>query len=1527
MKKKALKKDFRTEIKKSRNRFFSIFFIVAMGVAFFSGIHASAPDMRATGDYYFDQGNLMDLRVISTLGITEEDLTAIRALEGVGQVYGSYMEDVYCQEEESQEVLHFEALQDGVNGLTVKEGRLPEKTGECFLDADYATAFGYETGDILEVQVESEEDTMLVRQSFTVCGYGYSPCYVSFMRGSTTLGTGSLSGFVYILPEEFDSEVYSVAYLHVEGAKDAIEFTEEYDALVDAVYDRLDGISDLRCQIRYDEVMENAKSEIADAKQKVAEGKQELADAKAELEEGKEEAESELAKAESELTQGESELEEGRQEAADAKDELSDAQAQIAEGEQEIAENAQTLADARTQLGKGEKELGEAEKEYKEGLAEFERSEPEARKKLANAQAEIDTGKKQIEEGWKEYNKNLAALKSGEEQLLAAEEKLTAGQAAYDAEYPETKAKLDAAWQEYEAGMTELAEGQAAYDAGAAEAAEGQAAYEAAAAETAQARAVCEKGRTELAEGQAAYEAGAAELAAGQAAYEAALTQQQKAKAACEAGRAQLDASWDTYREKKAAADAAQEALEAARGQADQLETEYNEAKGRLETLQAEEASRQAQVTRLEEEIRALEESADLSLEQTQLLETRRAELADARSGLTACQGEIQAQEQLYQEAQEAWTNAAAEVDTKQQTAAAVLAEAETMRQSLEKTEAELTGQQAALDAAATELSQTKQELEKTGTELNHAKQELDEKQELLAATEQELTAAETVLAEQKKELEAAQKTLAASAQEIAAAQAELAAARKQIEEGYGQLEATAEELNKGRAQLVSQKQELASGQEELEKARIQLEASEQELEEGQEKVDTGYAELDAARTKLESARSELNLGWAQLNASRKQVTAGERQLEEGRSQLASARTELEDGLRQIREAEEEIARNEDKIRDGWKDYEEGKKEAEEEIADGEQKIADAQKELLEAEQKIADAQETINDIKFTKWYIDDRSVLPEHTGFGENADRLTNIAQVFPALFFLVAALISLTTMTRMVEEERIQIGTLKAIGYSKRDIASKYLKYAFLATLGGSIFGVLFGEKLFPWVIITAYGTMYTYLPRILLPYNWSYGLAASAAALLCTMGATVSACYRALQTVPAQLMRPPAPKAGKRVLLEYVPFVWHRLNFTWKSTVRNLLRYKKRFLMTIIGIGGCMGLLLVGYGLKDSIMDIAVLQYSELQKYDAMVILDTDLAQRKQQAVLQTVEQDERVVRYKRFYMQNEKVVRPDDEPGKEWSVYLYVPENMEEISEFLCFRDRRSGEEYTLTDKGAILTEKLAKEFDIQAGDAIILAREDGEDVTIPVAAVCENYLSHYLYLTPALYEEIYGEAPEYNSIFFTSEESQAVVEDVGKTLLENDAVLNITYTRTLKGQIDDMLVALNSVMVVIIAAAGALAFVVLYNLNNININERRRELATLKVLGFYDGEVSAYVYRENILLTVIGAGLGCIIGKILHQFIIVTVEVDACMFGRVIKPTSFLIATLFTFGFSFLVNVVMHYKLKKIDMVESLKSIE
>ena len=683
---------------------------------------------------------------------------------------------------------------------------------------------------------------------------------------------------------------------------------------------------------------------------------------------------------------------------------------------------------------------------------------------------------------------------------------------------------------------------------------------------------------------------------------------------------------------------------------------------------------------------------------------------------------------------------------------------------------------------------------------------------------------------------------------------------------------------------------------------------------------------LAAQEEELLSAGRQITDGKSQIAAARSQLDSTKSQITDGKAQILSAWALLNEKEDTLNASKAQLASGEQELADGRSKYEQAAKEAEEQITDGQAKITDGEKQLTDARQKIADAKAEIKKIENPKWYVQTREdALTEYQGYGDNADRMRSIGKVFPVLFFLVAALISLTTMTRMVEEQRVQIGTMKALGYGKAAIAGKYIGYALIATLGGSIFGVLAGEKILPFIIIYAYMILYKHLPAILVPYHMSYALQASGIAVACTLIATIASCYKELAAEPAELMRPAAPKQGKRILLERIGIIWKHLNFTWKSTVRNLIRYKKRFFMTIFGIGGCMALMVVGFGLKDCIYEIVSLQYEKVQFYDAATYMSDDISEENRQQLHDYLDQNADIKETIEARMQKTDVKSAS---GKK-TLYLMVPSDNEKIEDFLSFHSRTNKDEvYSLKKDEVILTEKMASLLNVKVGDELTIEDEDKGDQTVTVGAICENYMSHYLYLSPEKYEELYGVPAEYNTIIYSVKDGKDdQIEKIGTKLLSMDGVLNVSYTSSIEGRLDDMLRSLNLVIVVLIVSAGMLAFVVLYNLNNINITERQRELATLKVLGFYDGEVASYVYRENILLTIIGSVVGMVLGNLLHRYIILTVEVEEAMFGRQIHWQSYLYSFLFTVAFSLFVNWVMFYKLKKIDMVESLKSVE
>ena len=1103
MKMKPTSKDFYMEIRKSPGRFLSILFIVALGVAFFSGIRASEPDMRLTGDAYFDESNLMDIKALSTYGVTQDDVDAILKIDGVEHAEGAYSADFMQIVDKKQKVLHVISLQDEMNQVKLSDGRMPQKAGECLADQDA----GYKVGDTIKLRSGTSDEVTdtLTTDTLKVVGLCSSPMYISYGRGSATIGTGTISAFVMVPEETFDMDVYTEVYVQVKGAKNEVAFTDGYDKKVEKVLDQIEDITDERAEIRKQELVNEAQEKIDEARE--------------ELEQGRADAASELADAAAKI--------------ADAEEQLTSGKAQITSGKKQIAS-------AKNTLSKKESELEQAQNQYNAGLA-------------------------QVQEGEAQYE---------------------AGLAQYEAAKPEAEAKIQSGREEIEKKKQELAEAP-------------------------------------------------------------------------------------------------------------------------------------AQLEQLKQMVAGLEQK---------------------------------------------------------QTAGIITEEEE--------------------------------------------------------ATLKEL---------KENQIPQLEYFIANGEQLIASGEAELDAAQKQLDDTAATLAQTKSELDAAKASLNGVPQQLASG------------------------------------------KSQIQSGWAEI---RKQ----EKKLEEGAA---------------------EIAENEAKVAEAKIEYANGEEEAAQKIAEG--------------EQKIADAEAKIQDIEKPTWYVYDRDTLTEYSGYGENAERLGAIGRVFPVLFFLVAALISLTSMTRMVEEQRTAIGTMKALGYSKMSIAKKYLGYALIATAGGSVLGVLIGEKILPYIIVYAYGILYQHITHILVPYQWIYAWMAAAAAIVCTMAATFFACYKELVAQPAVLMRPPAPKNGQRVFLERIKFIWKHLSFTWKSCIRNLTRYKKRFFMTVFGIGGCMGLMLVGYGIKDSCYEIAELQFRDIQMYDGSVYLKEDISDETRQNLLDYMKDDSDISHYMQTSMKNVTLVNGKNKRD----TYQVVFSEPKDVKDYFDFHDRKSKEEYTLDDEGVIISEKTGKLLNAKAGDTIEIKDEENGNKKVKIAHICENYMGHYIFFTPSYYEKVYGENSEYNSIFFAGQkgDTQEDYNKIGEDILTQDGALSVSYMRDIEKQLDDMLKSLNLVIVVLIISAGMLAFVVLYNLNTVNITERQRELATLKVLGFYDLEVAEHVYRENVLLTFIGAAVGVVLGKFLHAFIIDTVEVDTAMFGRNINFSSYMYSLLFTILFSLIVNGIMYFKLKKIDMVESLKSIE
>ena len=1355
---KALRKEFWMEIRKSKSRFISILLIVALGVAFFSGIQASSPDMRYSGDAYYDESSLMDIKVVGTMGLTSDDVSSIESIDGIESAEGAWSTDVMCGEGQKQKVLHIESINDTVNKLDVQEGRLPEKSGEIFLDSTFASTNEYKVGDKVALR-EDGDSPLLVTTEYTVVGTGRSPLYISFNRGNTTLGTGEVNGFGYVLPEDFDQEIYTQIYVTVHGAKGLTSYTDGYENLIAKIKGRVENIADDRCQIRLAAVKADAQEEINDAQKK--------------LDDGKKEADEKLADAKEELDKGEKDLEDGRQEYEDGKSQLEDAKTELADGKKQ-------LEDAKTELADGKTQLEDAKAQLADGKSQLE----SAKSQLSSSKSQLDTARSQLDDGWSQVNAAKAQLADGQAQLDSAQKQVTSG-------------------------LAELEENQKTLD----------------------------ENKAKLADG----------------------------KAQLEAGEQQLETAKQTLTTKQSELDQSKAEIIAGQQQIESTRTQLNAQKQQITDGLSQVSAGEAQ---LQEGISALESAKAQLTELQSQLETVRASYNAALENPDASQEEIDI--------------LAAQVSALEEQEAAV-------SQQIQASEAQIESQRQQLAATRSELESGLAAVEDGLSQLSQKESELNAGLEQITAGQAQIDAGWIQIQEQ-------ENTLAAS-------KAEIEAGEQELEKGQKQLKAAKKKLSKAQKEIDSNAETLAAGQAEL---------------------DANVAKLNDSEAQYASGLEQYHSGARQIAENEAKLTSGEQEIAENEAKLADGEKEIADNEKKLADGEKEITDNEKKLQDAAKDLKKGEKD----LADGKKEYEDAQKdaedEIAENQQKLDDAKKELEDLEKPEWMVTDREDLPEYTDYGDNADRLRNIGQVFPVIFFLVAALISLTTMTRMVEEQRTQIGTLKALGYKKSAIAAKYICYAFFATLLGSVLGMLIGEKIIPYIIITAYGIMYHNVANtISIDYQPGFALIASAASVVCTVGATLFASGKELQETPASLMRPPAPKEGKRVLLERFTFIWKHLSFSWKSTIRNLFRYKKRLIMTVFGIAGSMGLMLVGFGLQDSISDIAAIQYRELQHYDGMVIEDSDATEEEHEELFEYMKENEQIAHCNRVQMT--KISAPKGSSSV--SIYLFVPESLSEFAKDVTLKNRITGETYELTDEGAAISEKTASLLGLKVGDMIPLKKGDKE-YKVRVAVITENYMSHYLYMTPRVYEQTFGEKPEYENIVFTMQEDcKDDLEMAGTRILAYPGALSISYTSSLASQVDRMLSTLDAVILVLIVSAGMLAFVVLYNLNNINITERQRELATLKVLGFYDGEVSQYVLRENVILTVLGIMFGAVFGILIHRYVITTVEVDAVMFGRNIKLLSFLYSGILTSIFSIVVNGVMHFKLKTIDMVESLKSVE
>ena len=1146
-----------------------------------------------------------------------------------------------------------------------------------------------------------------------------------------------------------------------------------------------------------------------------------------------------------------------------------------------VADRVEAIEEVRCQarydevVGEAQAEIDDGWQEYYDGKAEADQELADAARELADGRQELADGEQEYLDGEQDYANGLAEVQDNEQVVADGEAQMEEGR----------QALLDAQ-AEYESGKAELADGERLLNEGRAKLEDAQKQYE-------DGLAQYESGLAQYQDGKQQYEDGLAQYEAGQAAYDEGLAQYEageeqyaqlellnQADSAIAAGIQAMIDSGAAADENAAREMFSDEGIAETQAMLDELAQlkELHDAEQAAKAAYEEALAQQPEPTPPPEPSAAPEPLAVSTGETALAAGTPGSDVSGTAESTPPAQEETGVSEeelarlkQAYEEARHAW----------------------------------LLG----LQAAAAEL----------GFDLDIENETLVALAESLILPRLEQLDENQAQLEQLKQLNAAQKGLDAGIQAI-------------IDSGAAETEEEARALfsdaalQATRARLDAAKAELDANAPVLEASRIQLEETARLLEQTEQQLADAKAQLDAGKAELDAGWAAFNEQGAAYYDGLRQLEDGKRQLDEGWATLTDRQLELDDAKRQIADAYAQLADARAELDDARATIEENRQK----LADGEIEYADAkadaEQELADARAELEDAQADLDAIEMPSWYVWDRDNNVSYNSFAGNVTKVEALAGVFPLFFFLVAALVVSTTMTRMIEEERLQIGTMKALGYANGAIMRKYVLYAMTAAVLGALFGLAFGFTVFPSVIWYAYAMMY-YVPAFHPVWRWGYALFAGGSLILCTLAVTIATCRSSLKESPADLMRPRAPKAGKRILLERIRPLWRRLSFTYKVTCRNLFRYKRRFWMTVIGVAGCTALLVTGFGISDSINGIMVKQYTDVSQYDLMTAV-TDAADTRSGPVYDYLfagGSDGAVTSSLATMTEAATQELPD---GSTAEVYLMVPQDAAALNDYIDMHERTSRQPTPLGETGVVLTEKLAELLDVKAGDPVTLVNGDGVEGSFTVSGVCENYVSNYVYMSAATYADAFGQEPEWNNILSRlSDDSQQARDAISTELLAMDEVASLTFTEDMMTQVLNMLNSINAVVVMIVVCAAVLALVVLYNLTNINVAERVKEIATIKVLGFYDREVSAYVMRETVALTVIGALFGLAGGIALHRFVIYTVEVDAVMFGRTIDPSSFVYSLALTMLFSLIVNLLMGRKLKHISMVESMKAPE
>ena len=1321
------------EIKNTRSRFISLMVLSALAVCFLAGLRATAPDMKLSADRYFDAQHLMDLRVVSTLGLGQEDVDALAAEPGVRDAEGAYTVDAYLRAPEKDHIVKVHSISDRINVPKLVNGRMPIRPSEIVTEENFLKDSGLKIGDTVVMETdEGPFEDALTQREFTIVGTADTPLYIAAERGNSSLGTGRVATYVLALPEAFQMDYFTDAFLLMEGTEELKTYSDQYDELMEQYLDQLQPVADRRAPLRRETL-------LAEAEEELAKHQQELDDAKAE---------------------------------ADAK--LADAKAQLDEAKQQLDEGRRKYLDGLLQYNDGVRQYQDGLRQYQEGTAELNRQLADARQQMAAGEAKLADAKRQLEAGQPALDKARAELDSG--------------WAAYNENY----ALYDSGVQQYEAGLKQYNQGLAQYNDGMKQ---------------------IEAGRAQLAEAEKQIDENEQKLAEGEQQFHLLLDTLCKLSLP--------DMTPDTL----------------------------------LEALRAEQK---------------------LPADQRPVTDKLNSVLVDTR-------------------------------DTAQQVVTGLRTLLENLKNDHAQLVARLTERRAEYQEKLAQpgLSDPERAAYEYGIKI------CDRMLEGLGQSNPGLELLYQQILNELKQAEAQLSMLPGSAEDILLTADQLELGRAALEEGKKQ-------YAEGLAQMDEAEQLLKENKPQLDGARKQLEDSKKQLDDAKTQLDSGLATLLDGEKQYRTGADKAADGWKQYYQGVADLEAGKRQLAEeaskGQIQLAEAKVLLDSAKQQMEEkkpllaqAKEELDKGEAQYMDGYREYLKGREEADLQIRD--------------AQDELDKARRDISNIEDCRWYLLDRNTNLGYVSYSMDADRMGNLANVFPLIFFLVAALVCLTTMTRMVEEQRVAIGGLKALGYSKGAIAIKYVGYGFLASTIGSLIGLVVGLTLVPWIICTSWAIMYTTGPIYFSAEPLTSTVACLAAVGTVTISALV-ACFKTLTAVPAQLMRPKAPPMGKRILLERITPLWRRLSFNHKITLRNLFRYKRRFWMTVIGIGGCAALIVTAFGLRDSLLNVMDKQYDELYSYTDEIGLVDKVTDGELREVRELLDGNELV----QHWTLSRTEMGTAETDSYTLDVKLHTVQDHDTLSRYIALRHRTDSEPVTLPDDGAIITEKMAILLEVGPGDTFTLDNGDRR-VELRVADVIENYIQHHIYISDAYYASVFGSEPVRNMVLINCPGDEENSQKLATELMALDGVTSISRMSDTRKLFGSSLESVDYAVLLIIVCAAALAFVVLYNLTNINITERMRELATLKVLGFYDGELSAYVYRENVILTVFGVGLGMFLGKLLHHWLILTVEIDMLMFGRTLEPTSYLWAVVLTTVFSLLVNLAAHWKLKKLDMVESLKTVE